>query len=312
MVDEKIVNELNKFLKYDEIKTEEPLSKHTTYKIGGNADYFIMPNKIENVEAAIELAKKNNIPYFVLGRGSNVLASDNGYEGMVIHLGNNFSEIQVDGNRITAEAGASIIAVSNRAANESLTGMEFICGVPGTVGGAVTMNAGCYGGQISDILVSAKILDQVGNVKDVTPEELQMSYRYTNILQKRLVLLSATFELSKGDQDTIKQKMNELNERRRKVQPLDMPNAGSVFKRPGEEIYPGKLVEDAGFKGVKVGGAIVSPMHANFIVNEGGAKAVDVMKLVEEIQDKVKKDTGLDLELELKLLGDIDKNSEMI
>ena len=190
--------------------------------------------------------------------------------------------------------------------------MEFVCGVPGTVGGAVTMNAGCYGGQISDILTSAIILDQVGNVRTVSKDDLQMDYRYTNILERRLVLLSATFQLAPGDSNSIKQRMNELNERRRKVQPLDMPNAGSVFKRPGEDIYPGKLVEDAGFKGVKEGGARVSNMHANFIVNEGGAKATDVMKLVESIQKKVKEDTGLSLELELKLLGDIDKNSEMI
>lgn len=302
-----VLEQLNNVLNNDEIKLNEPLSKHTTYKIGGVADYFVMPTDIEKIKECIEIAKANNVPYFVLGRGSNVLASDEGYRGMIIHLGNNFSEIEIDeeSNIITADAGASIIGVSSKAAQAGLTGLEFVCGVPGTVGGAVSMNAGCYGGEISDVLISAVILDEDGNIKKVTKEELKMDYRYSIILEKSIILLSASFKLEKGDSDEIKQRMNELNERRKKVQPLDKPNAGSVFKRP-DGYFPGKLIEDAGFKGVKIGGAEVSTMHANFIVNNDNATAKDVMTLVKDIKAKVKEMEDVDLELELKLLGNIE------
>ena len=302
-----VLEQLNNVLNNDEIKLNEPLSKHTTYKIGGVADYFVMPTDIEKIKECIEIAKANNVPYFVLGRGSNVLASDEGYRGMIIHLGNNFSEIEIDeeSNIITADAGASIIGVSSKAAQAGLTGLEFVCGVPGTVGGAVSMNAGCYGGEISDVLISAVILDEDGNIKKVTKEDLKMVYRYSIILEKSIIILSSSFKLEKGDSDEIKQRMNELNERRKKVQPLDKPNAGSVFKRP-DGYFPGKLIEDAGFKGVKIGGAEVSTMHANFIVNNDNATAKDVMTLVKDIKAKVKEMEDVDLELELKLLGNIE------
>ena len=305
-MEDTILEDLKNNLKNDEYKLNEPLSKHTTYKIGGNADYFVMPTNVEEIKICIEIAKRNNIPYFVLGRGSNILASDEGYRGMIIHLGNNFADIEIDeeSNIITAEAGASIISVSNKAAQAGLTGLEFICGVPGTVGGAVSMNAGCYGGEISDVLVEAMILDEDGNVVKVTKDDLKMGYRYSIILENNIILLSASFKLEKGNSDEIKQRMNELNERRKKVQPLDKPNAGSVFKRP-EGYFPGKLIEDAGFKGVKIGGAEVSEMHANFIVNSENATAEDVITLVNNIKAKVKEMENVDLELELKLLGNI-------
>lgn len=303
-MEDKVLEELRSLLDNDEIKTNEPLYKHTTYKIGGDADYFVIPNNVDKIRLCVEVAKKNNIPYFVLGKGSNIIASDDGYRGMIIYLGNNFADIVIEEEMITVEAGASIILVSNKAAQAGLSGLEFACGIPGTVGGAVTMNAGCYGSEISNVLVSAIILDEDGNIRKVTKDDLKMEYRHTIISDNSYILLSATFKLEKGNSNEIKEKMNEYNERRKKVQPLEYPNAGSVFKRP-EGYYPGKLIEDAGFKGYQIGGAQVSTMHANFIINAGNAKASEIMKLINEIKLKVKEMVDVELELEQKILGEI-------
>lgn len=304
MMDNKIIDMAKEFLDDNEIKVDELLSKHTTYKIGGSCDLFLMPSTNEKVQKCIKLAKDNNIDYFVLGRGSNVLASDDGFRGIIINLASNFSNIEVEGEYLTAQAGASIIAASSRAQKSGLTGLEFVCGVPGTVGGAVAMNAGCYGGEMSDVLVSCTILNDKNEIVTLTKDELDMSYRHSIFEDKPYVMLEAKIKLQPGDSEQIKARMTELNERRKKVQPLEYPNAGSVFKRPNiENCYPGQLIEEAGFKGYKVGGAEVSTMHANFIVNNGDAKASDVYNIICEIQKKVKEMSDVELECEQRFIG---------
>lgn len=307
MITSEVIDKLKEFLNDDEIRVDELLSKHTTYKIGGKADIFVMPSSNEKVRDCIKLAKENNIDFYILGRGSNVLASDDGFRGIVINLADKFSNIDINDTCLTAQAGASIISASVRAQKAGLTGLEFVCGVPGTVGGAVAMNAGCYGSEMSNVLVKCKVVNDKNEIIELSKDDLDMSYRHTNIEEKNYVLLEATMQLEKGDAEQIKEKMNELNERRKKVQPLEYPNAGSVFKRPNiENCYPGQLIEEAGFKGFKIGGAEVSTMHANFIVNAGDAKAKEVWEIISEIKAKVKEMSNIDLELEQKILGKID------
>ncbi|MCQ2979198.1 MAG: UDP-N-acetylmuramate dehydrogenase [Clostridia bacterium] len=307
MITSEVIDKLKEFLNDEEIRVDELLSKHTTYKIGGKADIFVMPSSNEKVRDCIKLAKENNIDFYILGRGSNVLASDDGFRGIVINLADKFSNIDINDTCLTAQAGASIISASVRAQKAGLTGLEFVCGVPGTVGGAVAMNAGCYGSEMSNVLVKCKVVNDKNEIIELSKDDLDMSYRHTNIEEKNYVLLEATMQLEKGDAEQIKEKMNELNERRKKVQPLEYPNAGSVFKRPNiENCYPGQLIEEAGFKGFKIGGAEVSTMHANFIVNAGDAKAKEVWEIISEIKAKVKEMSNIDLELEQKILGKID------
>ena len=304
MIESNILEKAKEFLDDNEIRTDELLSKHTTYKIGGSCDLFLMPSTNEKVQKCIKLAKENNLDYYILGRGSNVLASDEGFRGIIINLADNFSNIEIEGKRLKAQAGASIISCSVRAQKNSLTGLEFVCGVPGTVGGAVAMNAGCYGGEMGDVIVEATVLNEDDEIVTLSNKELEMKYRHTIFDDKKYVLLDVTMELEEGNSEDIKTRMKELNERRKKVQPLEYPNAGSVFKRPNiENCYPGQLIEEAGFKGYKVGGAEVSQMHANFIVNSGDAKASDVYSIILAIKKKVKEMTDIDLELEQRFIG---------
>ena len=287
----------------DRVFTEEAMSQHTTFKIGGPADYFLMPDKGEDVGRVIKICKEKEIPYFILGNGSNLLVGDGGYRGAVIQIYRNMSSVTVEGNEITAQAGAMLAKIANTAAAAGLTGMEFASGIPGTIGGAVVMNAGAYGGEMKDILVHVKVLNEQGEEKELTVEELELGYRRSCILEKHYLITEATVRLTPGHEEEIRAKMKELNEKRIEKQPLSYPSAGSTFKRP-EGYFAGKLIMDAGLRGYTVGGAQVSEKHCGFVINKGGATAADIRQLMQDVAEKVYEQYGVQLEPEVKMTGD--------
>ncbi len=283
------------------ILTDEPMSRHTTFRVGGPADIVVQPSSADEVIAAIETAKKLGQPVFVMGNGSNLLVKDGGMEGIVIILGDRMSKITRSGNMLHAEAGAMLSRLSREALNAGLKGLVFASGIPGTVGGAVVMNAGAYGGQMSDVLVRAKVL--IGKeIKWMSRDELEMGYRTTKPLKEGGIVLEAEFRLEDGDPEALTAETNELSRKRREKQPLSLPSAGSTFKRP-EGYFAGALIEQAGLKGVSVGGAQVSELHAGFVVNTGNATASDILGLMKKIQDTVFEINGVILEPEVRIVG---------
>jgi UDP-N-acetylmuramate dehydrogenase len=285
------------------IKKNELLSRYTTFKIGGAADYVAEPENAEEIAGLIVLCKKYNVPYFILGNGSNILVSDQGYRGLIIHILTGMNDICVEGTRISAQAGASLIKVSRIAKENSLTGMEFASGIPGSVGGAVYMNAGAYGGELKNIVSSVKVMNSAGDIYDIPCDDMDFSYRHSIVEEQNLIVLEAVFDLKKGDIAEIDSEMKKLSEARLAKQPLEYPSAGSTFKRP-EGYFAGKLIMDAGLRGAAVGGARISDKHCGFVINTGGATASDVMGLVEHVQQTVYKKDGIMLELEVKKLGE--------
>ena len=284
------------------IKTKEPLNRYTTFRIGGKADFIAEPEKPEQIAELADLCKKEKVPFFIMGNGSNLLVSDDGYRGMIIHIADGMSRITVEGTRITAQAGASLIKTAVTAKQHGLTGMEFASGIPGSVGGAVYMNAGAYGGEVKDVLLDAEVLTQEGEFLTLTGEELDLSYRHSCIFEKSYVVLSARFSFEKGESDKIKARMDELAKARREKQPLEFPSAGSTFKRP-EGYFAGKLIQDAGLKGYTVGGAQVSEKHSGFVVNRGGATAEEVAFLIKQVQKKVMKQFNVMMQPEVRFVG---------
>lgn len=284
-------------------RKNEPMKLHTTFRIGGPADVYAEPESAEELAELISVCEGSGTPYLVIGHGSNLLVGDGGFRGTVICLGKAFGDIRVDGDCIEAQAGALLGTVANTALEHSLAGMEFASGIPGSVGGALVMNAGAYGGEIKDILESAEILETDGSRCVVTAEELELGYRTSNILPLGRTVLSARFRLSKGDPEEISAKMKDLNGRRKEKQPLEYPSAGSTFKRP-EGYFAGKLIEDAGCKGLTVGGAQVSEKHAGFVINVGDATAKDVEELIRQVQKRVLDQSGVMLEPEIKMTGE--------
>lgn len=251
------------------------------------------------------MCEDNRMPYFIMGNGSNLLVSDTGYDGVVIQLFKNFADITVEGQRIRAKAGALLSKIANRAMEKGLTGFEFAAGIPGTTGGAIVMNAGAYGGEMKDIVEEVTALDEKGNIRVLKVGELELGYR-TSVLQKKsYIALEVVFRLAHGSKEDIKARMDELKGLRVARQPLEYPSAGSTFKRP-EGNYAGKLIMEAGFRGYQVGGARISDKHCGFVINTGEATAADVMELVRQIQEKVYRDTGITLELEIRRLGEFD------
>jgi len=285
------------------ITFNEPMKKHTTFHIGGNADYFVMPNKASEVAEVVKLCKEEGIPYYVLGNGSNLLVSDKGYRGVIIQIYKEMNDIRVEGTIVTAQAGALLSKIGSVALADSLTGFEFAAGIPGTVGGAVVMNAGAYGGEMKDILLSVTVLTPDGAVLTLYNKELELGYRTSIIAKKDYIVLEAKYKLERGEKDVIREKMDELKVKRVTKQPLEMPSAGSTFKRP-EGYFAGKLIQDAGLRGFQVGGAQVSEKHCGFVVNTGDATAADVMSLIEQVAEKVKQEFGVQLEPEVKTLGE--------
>ncbi|MDY0017611.1 MAG: UDP-N-acetylmuramate dehydrogenase [Candidatus Delongbacteria bacterium] len=285
------------------VRFDEPMSTRTYYKIGGPAAVYAAPDGPQELAAAVEVCKENNIPYFILGRGSNILVSDRGFDGCVIDMTENFRDIAAEGNLIAAGAGSLLSAVAKEAAENSLTGFEELAGIPGTVGGALVMNAGCYGKEISSLVLSADILSE-GKIVRIERNDIEFGYRHSGL--KGRIVTGAVFALEKGDPEAVSSKMAEYSALRRSKQPLNYPSCGSVFKRPAEG-FAGKFIEEAGLKGKTIGGAMVSDLHAGFIINTGTATAQDVLSLIKLIKITVKEKFGVELNEEVIYLGFTDE-----
>lgn len=299
----KFEEKLYTIIKKERVFCMEPMKAHTTFRVGGPADYFVIPENAEEVAAVAALCKEQEVPYYIEGNGSNLLVGDKGVRGVVIQIFKAMSGIVVEGCEITAQAGASLAQIANAALANSLTGFEFAAGIPGTLGGAVVMNAGAYGGAMKDVLISAKVLTAEGEVLELPAAELELGYRTSIISRKNYIVLEAKIALQKGNAEEIKAYMNELRGRRMEKQPLEYPSAGSTFKRP-EGYFAGKLIQDAGLKGFTVGGAQVSEKHSGFVINKGDATAADIVSLMEQVTELVKKDSGVTLEPEVKRIGE--------
>lgn len=285
-----------------DIKIDENLSQYVNFKVGGPADILLKPKSKEQLLESIKVCMDNNIPFYVIGNGSNLLVLDGGFRGVVILL-TDINNITIDGDRVIAECGAMLKSVSDKAVASSLTGFEFACGIPGTVGGAVFMNAGAYDGCMSDIIESADVINEKGEFLTLTNEELDLGYRSSIVMKRGYVVLSATFKLTKGETKTISDLVKDLTLKRESKQPLEYPSAGSTFKRP-EGYFAGKLIQDAGLKGFSIGGATVSEKHSGFVINKGGATAKDILDLIKYIQDEVKKQFGVELHTEVRIIGE--------
>lgn len=286
-----------------EIKTNEPLSLHTTFKIGGPCKALIIPKSSESISGLIKLSNNLSVKYMIIGNGSNLLFDDKGYNGVIFKIGNAMQDIKlIDDNTIKADAGATLTKLSIFAAEHNLSGLEFSYGIPGTTGGAVYMNAGAYGGEIKDVIVSCTAVNNVGDIIEFKKEEMKLSYRHSLFQQKdNYIIISATFKLADGEKDDIKSLMSNLMFKRKDKQPLEYPNAGSTFKRP-EGQFAGKLIQDCGLKGYSVGDAQVSEKHSGFVINKGKATYNDVTKLISDVQNIVKAETGYFLECEVKII----------
>ena len=289
----------------DRVRTDEPMREHTTFRIGGPADFFLLPETEEEVLAVLDFCKEKGLPRTVIGNGSNLLVSDAGYRGAVIAIDRNMSEIRVEGNRVIAQAGALLAQLATAAREAGLTGLEFAGGIPGSVGGAVAMNAGAYGGEICDTLERIRAIDAEGTLRDVPAKELALSYRTSRVKEEGWIVLEATFALEEGDREEIAARMEELKAARAEKQPLNLPSAGSTFKRPPGN-FAGKLIMEAGLAGFAVGGAAVSEKHCGFVVNQGGATADDVYRLIREVTARVRAASGITLEPEVRFLGEFE------
>ena len=303
-------DELAKIISKNSILLDEPMKKHTTFRIGGNADMFVSP-AIEQIPEIVALAKSHNIPVTIIGNGSNLLVGDKGIRGLVLSIGKGADAVEVSSVDKTAEgkvrlsvgAGALLSKVAAEALRNSLTGFEFAAGIPGTIGGAVVMNAGAYGGEIKDVLVSARVLTPNGEILTLTRDELDLSYRHSCIPEKEYIVLDAELELVKGDETQIRAAMEDYKGRRIEKQPLEYPSAGSTFKRP-EGYFAGKLIQDADLRGYRVGGAQVSEKHCGFVINADNATAQDVLTLIEDVKKKVYEEFQVELEPEVKMMGE--------
>lgn len=294
----------------DNVLREEPLCLHTTLKIGGSADFLVKPVSEEELSALLRCCKKYAVPHFILGNGSNLLVSDSGYRGVVIKLWKTGDAVCVrEGTAgrtvVRIAAGTTLSRAAMAVANMGLQGFAFAAGIPGTLGGAVVMNAGAYGGEIKDCIISARVMDSDGNVSELTKEELKLGYRTSVIQGTDLIVLDAEFSFESGNKEAILSEIEELNRRRREKQPLEYPSAGSTFKRP-EGYFAGKLIMDAGLAGYRVGDAMVSEKHCGFVINSGNATATDFYRLMQDVSAKVKEEFGVTLEPEVCLLGDFE------
>lgn len=286
----------------EQVLFDEPMKKHTTFRIGGPADVFVMPRTIEEVSKALEICRQEQLPYFILGNGSNLLVSDQGYRGVIIQLDRNMEEITVDGTEIRAAAGALLSSIAVAARRASLAGFEFAGGIPGTLGGAVVMNAGAYGGEMKDVLKEVTVMTGDGEIRVIPASELEMGYRTSIIKKAGYLVLGATISLKEGNLEEIKALTRELSEKRTSKQPLEFPSAGSTFKRP-EGYFAGKLIMDSGLRGYQIGGARVSDKHCGFVINAGDATAQDVVALMDHVTEVVREKYGVTLEPEVKFLG---------
>lgn len=284
------------------VLVREPMSRHTTFRTGGPADLLVQP-EAEQIAPILEVCRNEEIPWTVIGNGSNLLVGDGGIRGVVLEIGKQMSDIVIEGTMITAGAGAMLSSIASRAAAAELTGMEFASGIPGSLGGAVVMNAGAYGGEMKDILQKVTVLTQDGTVQTLSVEELELSYRHSIIPEKGYLVISAILELQPGNADEIQSIMDDLKEKRVSKQPLEYPSAGSTFKRP-EGYFAGKLIQDAGLRGFRVGGAQVSEKHCGFIINRDQATSTDICQLMQQVSEIVYEKFGVRLEPEVKKIGE--------
>lgn len=303
MTEKNILEELHRVISLGRVLDMEPMSRHTTFRVGGTAEYFVEPANLEEIRGVLQLADTQGIPLFVLGNGSNLLVRDGGIRGIVLHLGKLFQKVWVQGTEVTAQAGALLSTVAAAALNNSLTGLEFAAGIPGSVGGALRMNAGAYGGEMKQVVTAAECLTRKGELVTLSVEELKLGYRHSLLTESDLLVVSVSMKLEKGDRQQIQETMRDLAARRLEKQPLEFPSAGSTFKRP-EGYFAGKLIMDAGLAGKRVGDAVVSPKHCGFVINEGRAKAREIEELIAGVQEEVWQQFQVRLEPEIIMVGE--------
>ena len=287
----------------DHVIEDYPMKEVTSFQIGGPVDYFIEPRSEEELKDVIVSVERDEMPWMIMGKGTNMVVSDKGIRGAVIRLENYFSDVRVEGTRVIAQSGASMKKVAEAACEASLTGLEFAHGIPGAVGGAMTMNAGAYGGEMKDVVESVKVMYHDGTTEVIPGDQMDFRYRNSRVYDEKLVVLEATFLLQRGEQTEIQNQMDELWNRRVSKQPLEYPSAGSTFKRP-VGYFAGQLIDQAGLRGLKHGGAQVSQKHCGFVINCGDATCKDVVELIRMVQEAVYEKHGVELETEVKVLGE--------
>ena len=303
LINEAVYEYISQYVDPQDILKNEPMSRHTTFCVGGEAEAFLRIRNKEQLEKLIPYFKLAELPYFVIGNGSNLLVGDKGYRGVILQIFKKMNQIRVEENKIYAGAGALLSKVAATALSESLTGFEFAAGIPGTLGGAVRMNAGAYGGEMKQVLESVEVMTADGEFLTIPVEEMGLAYRTSVVEQKNYIVLEAVISLEKGNPEKIKEVMDDLKEKRVTKQPLEYASAGSTFKRP-EGYFAGKLIEDAGLRGFRVGDAQVSEKHCGFVINRGNASAAEVMELMRQVEDKVEENSGVRLEAEVRRIGE--------
>lgn len=300
---EYIYESLLNILDKEDIKLDEPMKKHISFRVGGPADILVKPRTEEELKNVLSLIKKENIPYLIIGNGSNLLIKDGGIRGIVIEISDNFNAFEIEGNKITVQSGALLSVLGKSILRAELKGFEFAAGIPGTIGGALAMNAGAYGGEMKDMVKSVRLMDTDGNIVEFTNEQMEFGYRKSILSRTDYIVLSAEIELEKGNYDEIKATMSDFTQRRVTKQPLSLPSAGSTFKRP-KGHFAGKLIEDSGLRGLTLRGAQVSEKHCGFVVNLGNANAKDLLDLMYVVKSTVNTKFGVMLEEEVKILGE--------
>ena len=296
------LKEIASFIEAEDIKIDEMMNKHTSFRVGGPAKVFLTVHSEEKLRNILLALKRHELPYFVLGNGSNLLVSDEGYDGVMVYLGEEFSEVEITGTQMKAKAAALLGKVARKAMEEGLAGLEFAAGIPGSLGGGVVMNAGAYGGELSQVVTKVKAMNPNGEIIELEKEQLLLGYRTSIFKIKPFVILEVSMELQKGNKEEIFAKIKEYTKARVEKQPLEYPSAGSTFKRP-EGYFAGKLIMDAGLRGYRVGDAQVSEKHCGFVINRGNATATEIKTLMENVAKKVKEEFGVDLEAEVIMLG---------
>lgn len=293
---------LQKLVGTEQVWAQEPMKKHTTFRVGGCARYLVEPGDVQQLSAVVNACREQKVPYYVVGNGSNLLVSDAGYNGVIIHLFKNMSEIRTEGNHMILQAGALLARAARTACREGLSGLEFASGIPGTVGGALVMNAGAYGGEMKDVVSRVTVLTSEGEPREYTKEQMAFGYRRSRLTEEAGIVLETEFTLHPGRTEEIQARMEELKEKRVLKQPLEYASAGSTFKRP-EGHFAGKLIEDAGLRGFRIGDAQVSEKHCGFVINRGNATASEVAEVIRQVQKRVYEDSGIRLQTEVKFLG---------
>lgn len=296
------------FMNAEQILINQPMKKYTTFKVGGNTDFLLLPKSIDEIVNCVKCCEENNLNYYFIGNGSNLLVSDKGFRGAIIKIGSNFNDFSVRDNTITAKAGITLAKVSKIALENSLSGLEFAGGIPGTLGGGICMNAGAYDGELKDFITSVTVLktndfDEKYEIRTLNNEECEFEYRNSKILKNSLIVLEATFELNKGNKDEILYKMKNFGKLRNEKQPIEFPSAGSTFKRPPNN-FAGKLIMDAGLRGFSIGGACISEKHCGFIINKGDATCEDILELINFVKLQVSSKFGVDLQEEVRIIGE--------